>query len=402
MMQRGSFQWMKSLNKSIILNKIRTDGPISRAQIAKESNLTPPTVGSIVKELIAQGIVVESVLGTSQGGRKPTMLLINNIEFYIIGIDAGPSDMRFVLSDLSGRIISSYSSKINTSITKQEFLKMLIDGVKTITSKNEKFTEKIVGIGVAMHGVVEVDTGTSLFAPNLHLRDIPIKQELEKEFNFIVKVENDARAIAMAEKWFGENEESRNMMVVNIGRGIGAGIVIDGKLHHGEYDIAGEVGHMILDINGEKCECGNRGCLQTVASGTAIAKKAVNNLGDSPILLAIVNGDASRITGKVVYDAAKQGDKQCQEIIADAGSYIGIGLTNLVHILNPGKIIISGGVSKSEDYILAPIQKELHERALTTKAKQTEVVLSKLGDHATSLGAVALLLAELFSPTIEK
>ncbi|WP_430790568.1 ROK family transcriptional regulator [Virgibacillus flavescens] len=399
-MQRGSFQWMKSLNKSIILNKIRTDGPISRAQIAKESNLTPPTVGSIVKELIAQGIVVESVLGASQGGRKPTMLLINNSDFYIIGIDAGPFDMRFILSDLSGKVLTQDTKEIKIPITKEEFLNMLKGGVRTLISENVHIKEKIIGVGVAMHGVVEIETGTSLYAPNLDLRDIPIKQELENTFDFEVKVENDARALAMAEKWFGGNENSKNMMVVNVGRGIGAGLVINGQLYHGEYDIAGEVGHMTLDVNGETCQCGNRGCLQTFASSTAIAKRAVQSIDKSPVLSEMVGGDLAMVSGKTVYEAAKQGDENCQHIIKEAGRYIGIGLCNLVHIVNPGKIIINGGVSKAQEFLLEPIKAELQARALTPKAKQTEVVVSTLGDHATSLGAVSLLLVELFNPGV--
>lgn len=397
-MQRGSFQWMKSLNKSIILNKIRTNGPISRAQIAKDINLTPPTVGSIVKELIDQGIVKESTLGTSQGGRKPTMLVINNREFYIIGIDAGPSNIAFILSDLSGKIVDSSSNLLDASVTKEQFISMLKSGVSSLIKKYSRLKEKIIGIGVAMHGVVEVKTGTSLFAPNLDLRNVPIKQELEDAFDFVVKVENDARAMALGEAWFGDSEGSKSMMTVNIGRGIGAGIVIDGKLYHGEYDIAGEVGHMTLDINGKECECGNHGCLQTVASGPAIAEKAASSMQESGILAELVDGKATEVTGDKVYRAAVDGDKNCRQTLEAAGEFIGIGLTNLVHIINPSKIIIGGGVSEASRFILPPIKKAIEKRALTPQAKQTEVVVTKLGDHATSLGAVALLLVELFDP----
>ncbi|SDK18630.1 ROK family transcriptional regulator [Sediminibacillus albus] len=399
-MQRGSFQWMKTLNKSMILNKIRTCGPISRAQIAKETNLTPPTVGSIVKELIEQGIVKESSLGTSQGGRKPTMLVINNTGFYVIGVDAGPRTMKFGLADLSGKLIDERMIPIDKKITGSQFVDTLIKGVKELLSTHSSLTEKIIGIGVAMHGVVRVKEGISLFAPNLNLHNVAIKQELEKAFDYEVKVENDARAMALGESWFGNSEGVKSMLALNIGSGIGAGLIIDGKLYHGEYDIAGEIGHMTLDINGELCTCGNQGCLQTVASGPAIEKKAKQLLiqGKGTILAELADADPSQITGKLVHQAAVQGDQGSRQILADTGYYIGIGLTNLIHVINPSKIVIGGGVSNAGSYILDAVKRTIADRALTTEAKQTEISISSLQENATVLGAVALMLTELFDP----
>ena len=294
-MRKGTFQWMKSVNRSIILNKIRTDSPISRAQIAKETKLTPPTVSSNVKTLIAQAIVVESTLGESQGGRKPTMLLINNEEFYVIGVDVGPHVIDYAVATIAGNIITRASRELPMPITNSEFLTILKGGIQQLMADTLIHVEKIIGIGVAMHGVVEVETGTSLIAPNLGLTNIPIQEELEKAFELDVKVENDARAMALGESWFGHHGELGNMLAVNLGRGVGAGIVINGQLFHGAQDIAGEVGHMTIDIQGEICECGNRGCLQTFATGSAIAKQA------EKVLLEI---DTYPVTGEEVYELA--------------------------------------------------------------------------------------------------
>ncbi|MBM7570632.1 ROK family transcriptional regulator [Aquibacillus albus] len=398
-MQRGSFQWMKSLNKSIILNKIRASGPISRAQIAKDTKLTPPTVGSIVKELIEQDIVRESSQGESQGGRKPTMLVINHSEFYVIGIDAGPRVIEFVLSNLSGNLLEINTQSIDEKLSNQHFLELLKNGIRTLLTAYPQLQDKIVGIGVAMHGVVDVETGTSLFAPNLSLRNVPIKQELESTFDFEVKVENDARSLALGEAWFGEHENETNMMAINIGTGVGAGLVMDGRLYHGEYDLAGEVGHMAIDINGRKCQCGSVGCLQTLVSGPAIADRARQAIKKGELSVLAEKDDAD-ITGEGVYQAALTGDALSVKILQETGTFIGIGITNLIHVLNPSKVIIGGGVSKSEAFLLEPMQKTIRERALTDKAKQTKVVISKLGDHGTALGAVALLLVELFKPNI--
>ncbi len=389
-MQRGTFQLMKSVNKSNILNKIRKSEPISRAQIAKETQLTPPTVSSIVKELLDQGIVRESTLGNSKGGRKPTMLLINTDACYVIGVDAGPERVECILTDLSGEIFERVSSKLKTPITNDEFIAILKENINETIQSSTKRKDKIIGIGVAMHGVVDVTAGTSLIAPNLDLRNIPIKAELEEEYDLIIKVENDARAMALGESWFGGHGDLKSMVAVNIGRGVGSGIVINGKLYHGEKNIAGEIGHMTIDINGDICECGNRGCLQTFASGDAVAKRARDQIHRDK--------DSDTLTGQKIHELAQTGDISYIEILQETGRAIGVGLTNLIHLINPSEIVLGGGVMKGEKFILPAIKKTIDQRALTPEARKTAVTVTKLGDDATLLGAVSLLFVEVFDP----
>jgi len=390
-MQRGTFQLMKSVNKSIILNKIRTSEPISRAQIAKDTSLTPPTVSSIVKELMAQELVRESILGHSSGGRKPTMLHINTDTHYVIGIDAGPETVEGVLTDLTGKILHRTSSLLKKPLTNEQFIAILKETIYTIFDLSKIDQEKIIGVGIAMHGVVDIHTGTSLVAPILNLSNIPIKAELEEEFSLTIKVENDARAMALGESWFGGHGDVDSMVAVNIGRGVGAGIVIDGKLYHGAHGIAGEIGHMTIDINGESCSCGNRGCLQTFVSGSAIADRATKHIQE----------DSSDITGKEVFELAERGHQTSIELLHETGIIIGVGLINLIHLVNPSKIVLGGGVMKSEKFILPAILETIGRRAMTPEAKQTKVIVTKLGDEATLLGAVSLLLVELFDPFLK-
>lgn len=387
-MQRGTFQLMKSVNKSIILNKIRTSEPISRAQIAKETSLTPPTVSSIVKELIEQDLVRESTLGHSSGGRKPTMLHINAGAFYVIGIDAGPERVEGILSDLTGKVIHRTSNLLKKQLTSEQFLSSLKEIINKILGISNINEEKIIGIGIAMHGVVDVETGTSLVAPILKLRNIPIKEVLEKEFNLTVKVENDARAMALGESWFGGHDDVDSMVAVNIGRGVGAGVVMNGKLYHGAQGIAGELGHMTIDMNGEVCECGNRGCLQTLVSGEAIVERASKQIEGTP----------KKSKGEDIFKLAEQGDEHCIGLLQETGKILGIGITNLIHLVNPGKIVLGGGVMKSEKFLMPVLLETIHQRALTEDARETEILVTRLGDDATLLGAVSLLLTELFDP----
>jgi N-acetylglucosamine repressor len=395
----GSFQLMKSLNRSLILNIIREKGPISRAEIAKITKLTPPTVSNLVKELLESKLVIESDLGESQGGRKPTMLVINAKEFYIIGIDVGIETLKGVIADLNANIVTKKAVPISRPITNEGFIDLMKTCIRQLLDEGNIEYDKYLGIGIGMHGVVDVNTGTSLFAPNLQLRHIPLKVELEKEFNMLVKVENDARAMALGESWFGNGNGADDIVCVNVGSGIGAGVIINGKLFHGEHFISGEVGHMTIDIDGPKCSCGNYGCLQTFASGPAIAERAKREilLGKESLIAEMVNGDLDLIDGKIVYDAALKGDALSIEILSEAGRYLGIGLTNIIHMLNPKKIIIGGGVANANGFVLESVKETIQKRCLTQSAKQTEILLSKLGADATAIGAVTLILQELFS-----
>ncbi|ASN07421.1 ROK family transcriptional regulator [Virgibacillus necropolis] len=391
---------MKSLNRSAILNKVREDGPISRAKIAKQTKLTPPTVSKIVKELLQSEIIIEKNQGESLRGRKPTMLVINASNFHIIGLDIGPKKLHVVLADLDANLVEKYQTIIPQKITNDGLLTLMKESINHVISKRHIDKKKLIGIGVGMHGVVDVEKGVSLFAPILQLRNIPIKKFLEKEFELIVKVENDARAMALGEAWFGYGSGVNSIIAINVGRGVNAGIIINGELYHGEHFIGGEIGHMTIDIDGPRCSCGNYGCLQSFATGPAIATRAKHEIatGRVSILSQWVDNDLELIDGKMIHEAAKKGDSLSIEILSQAGRYLGIGLTNLIHTLNPSRIIIGGGVSKAEDFIMDSVKQTIHERVLEQSAKQTEILLSKLGDYVTAIGAVSLLLVEVFPP----
>lgn len=396
---RGSFKLMKSINRSLILNIIREKGPISRADIAKLTKLTPPTVSSFVKELLEAEIVIERNLGESSGGRKPTLLTLSEDMFHVIGMDVGSQNIKTILTGITGKVIKKSIVPLPAQTTNEALLSLMIDSVSGILDHTKIDEEKIVGIGVGMHGIVDVEQGSSVFAPNLNLQDIPIKRVLEERFNMMVKVENDGRAMSLGELWFGNGAGIDSFVCINVGRGIGAGIIINGKLYHGSHFISGEIGHMIIDIDGPQCTCGNYGCLQTFASGPSIVEwvKKEMRLGHSSLLTTLTKGDLEKVTGELIYLSALEGDTLCKTALQQAGRYLGVGITNVIHTVNPRRIIIGGGVSNAGDLIMDNIIQTVNQRALTNPAKQTEIILSKFGDDATAMGAVALILAELFT-----
>lgn len=402
-MQTGSFQWMKSLNKSTILNMVRLKGPISRAEIAKITKLTPPTVTNIVAELLESELIVESDLGVSTGGRKPIMLKINSSRFYVIGVYARADKINAAIANLDGKIIYQLDANVPESPTKEQFLEILKGIVAECVDLAQADGQPVLGIGVGMHGLVDPQKGESIYATHLKLRQIPIKEFLETQFNIPVQVENDVRALALAESWFGQGRDLANFICVNIGTGVGAGIILDHKLYHGSSFAAGEIGHITIDVNGPQCRCGNYGCLEAFASGPGMVlrmQKAIL-LGKKTNVSQKIKGDLAQITGEMIYEAALEGDRLASEILADTGRYLGIGLANLINIFNPSKIILHGGISRAGSLVIGPLKEVVMARALTDSAKQVSIVTSNLGKQAAVMGAFTLVLKKLFTPTPE-
>lgn len=390
----GSFRLMKSLNKTLILNVIRTEGPISRAEIAKRTNLTPPTVTNIVGELIDAGLVIEGELGESKGGRKPILLSIHSSAFQVIGVDVGINQLKIVATDLNARLIETNVTEIPSVLTEESFISLLKDGIRAIMRKRRIKKSAVLGIGIGMHGLVNPDTGVSIFAPNFYLQDMPLRDELETAFGVPVQVDNDVRAMALGESWFGSGEGIENFVCINVGNGVGAGIILDHQLYRGTSFTAGEVGHTTVDPEGPKCTCGNYGCLQTLVSGPAIADRARHRIemGEESIL------SGRDLTGETVFQAAVAGDELAQEILRETGRYLGIGIANIINTLNPARVIIGGGVANAARFIMAPLRETVAQRALKSPAQKTSIVTAALGHNATAIGAVTLVLHQLFTP----
>ncbi|KLU62442.1 N-acetylglucosamine repressor [Peptococcaceae bacterium CEB3] len=393
----GSFQWMKLQNKSNILNTIRLQGPVSRAEIAGLTGLTPPTVTNIVAELLEADLVIESELGESTGGRKPIMLRLNADGFYVLGVYAGISKVKAVSAGLDGSIRQRAVRSLPKEPSREHFLNLVKEVLYEVM---EGSNEKYLGIGVGMHGLVDTERGLSIFAPNLKLRNIPLKAELEAEFNLTVEVENDVRALALGESWFGQGQGLANFICINVATGLGAGIVLDHKLYEGSSFTAGEIGHTTIDINGPQCTCGNHGCLEALAAGPAIAERARGRIlqGDSSLLKAWTDGRLEEITAKMVHDAAKEGDALSIGVLADTGRYLGIGIANLLNTLNPSRIILTGGVAQAGDFVLGSLKETVAKRALETPARAVSIVTSEMGEDADAVGALTLVLRRIFTP----
>ncbi len=391
---------VKEINTKNILNIIRRHGPISRIEIAEMTGLTPATVTNITSELMDKRLIIEGETGDSSGGRRPIMLKIRSDYYRVIGIYIGSRRIMIITSDLLANIKHKkeikYSSK---QITIEDIEKILDDELTPIIKKYTEKNKKIVGIGIGIHGIVDSKRGVSVVAPNLGWKNIEISKIVYEKYKIPVFVDNNTRTMALGENWFGSGKNVSNFFCLNIDYGVGGCFFLNDKPLNGASFGAGEVGHTTVDINGEMCSCGNRGCLETVASVKALLKQAYEKYPenkDSKIYNGKEIESVSDIKTEDLYEAAKNGDDLAISLIKDMGEKIGIGIANIINILNPELIVINGEIISTGEILLTPIIETVKKRGFTNSVNATGIVLSKLGNVAYLKGAVVLAMQSVF------
>ncbi len=391
---RGSFELMKQLNVSAVLKVIRDNGSLSRADVAKITGLTPASVTNITKMLIEDEYLVECKVGQSSGGKPPIMLELNPNARYVIGISIGVGMIDVVITNLSAEIILKKSIEINEERYDYDFVfKELVKLINEVIECSKIEKEKILGAGVALHGIVNARTGMSIYSPYYGWKEINIKEALENELNLGVYVDNDVRAMALGESWFGITKDISNFVTLNISNGIGAGIIINNKPYYGVDFSAGEIGHIVVEGDGDKCNCGNYGCLETVASNNNITKKAIKLIkqGTNSVLKELKT-DINQLTIEDISEAAKLEDELAISIIKEAARYIGIAITNLINILNPTSIVVVGEIFENTFYAIETLNEIVKNRGMKLSSENVRIIKSMLGRDAAVVGATTLVI----------
>ena len=321
---------------------------------------------------------------------------------YIIGIDLGGTNLKAGIVDKQGKILHRLSIKTNNNAAPEtisdQIFGLIDEIIKSFQSTTagaglKSTTPDILGIGLGSPGLIDKKSETILFSPNLPLwRNIPIKHMISERFHVPCVLENDANAAAWGEKWAGAGKDVDSLVMITLGTGIGGGVVINNKLWRGAHNVAGEVGHMVIQMNGPKCSCGNYGCIEAYASATGMVRRFKESL-KSGVPSSLKN--TGEITAKTINDAALQGDKASLDIIQETGRYLGIALVNIMHILNPEMIVLAGGMTGSGDLLMNPIKQVISQGAFEASYKDTYIVFSKLGNDAGIIGAAGCLLKEL-------
>lgn len=390
---------IKDMNTSTILQIVRTKGPISRAEISKLTGLNPATVSSNTANLMEIGLVRETGIGVSSGGRKPLLIELNPGAYYVIGVDMGTTDVSTGVTDLEGRIQCKATLPFGDSRTPEQILGIIGQSIHEVLNISKLTAEEIIGIGMGIHGLVNPEKGISLFAPAFQWEDVQIAEYFSGQFGLPVSIDNDARAMALGEKWFGKAAQVSNFVFLNIGTSVGSGIYVNGELLQGAYFGAGEIGHIRVAGAEEMCFCGKKGCLATVAAGPALERlaKGAAKRGEAGRLMQLAGGDEARITGELIHQAAVEGDAYAAGLLDEAGRQIGATLSLVINLLNPEMVLVGGGVANGGEFIFRGMKEEIENRAMRHNIEHFYIGPAGLGDDCGIIGAATLILRSVFS-----
>ena len=390
---------LKVLNRILVRNIIRKQGPIARYELAKEADLTPPTVTVIVNELIEEGIVKEVGYGESSGGRRPVMLEINSKAAYIFTVRLQRGEVVTAIFDIGGNILNHHKRALDTSVAE--------DVVEAIGSSFDWLIENtginkvnVLGCGLASPGLINIHRGLIEHSSNLKWDKIPLGAMLSKRlYGIPVHVENISNAAALAEKEYGCGRGYHDFIYLNLSVGVGAGIIIGGQIYGGAKGYAGEIGHMVLiSDGGPECGCGRRGCLESLCGVKAIIEQVKKELPDQVFEKYGINKNKLEMSDLLYPPVLER--KEIQKIIKETGRWMGIAVANLVNIFNPQLIILGGELPKAGQQVLEAVIEEMNKRILKEFIGTVRVVRSSLKEEPSLMGAYALALDELFS--IEK
>lgn len=376
---------IRDINRQIVLNYVRERGPISRAEIAYETELQRSTISLIVDELKTGGLL-EEVYGESTGGRPPILLSLHTADAVAIGVDLGTLRTIIATSDLAGRVLEQ--EEFPTDPDAEKTISQIIKYTKKLIRKNKGTIE---GIGISLPGLVDPESGTALFIPYFKWRDLEISQEIRAATGLAVSADNDANAAALAELWFGRPEirEVRDFIIVLIEAGVGTGIVFDGQVYRGENGAAGEFGHMTIGEGAPiACAAGSRGCWEAFASERAALARYENLLHHS--------NSKDGISFEQLVDRALKGEKIAQSALKETAHYLGIGIANLIQGLSPEAVIVGGPMVRAWPLIVEET-KQAVEQSLCRGLTPPRIIASTLGAQPTLMGALSLILAAKFA-----
>lgn len=380
----GSSKVIRRMNASLILDRIRK-GPCSRADIARDTRLTPATVSNLVGELVAQGLVREAGEGVSSGGRKPILLSLDPNGGYVAGVHIGVRMLGVAITDLLCRPLARRTVPKLDNMSPQELVAVATEIVTELLAELSITKDAIRGVGVATPGPTDPANGVVLLCPELPgWAEVPLGPMLEEALGFSAIVEKDANAAALAEHWYGAGQDVDNVLFVYAGEGIGSGMVLRGELYRGNRNGAGELGHMSVAVDGIPCHCGNIGCMERYASGTAL-RLAAQEVWGRPVSLTEVLGEA------------QSGNPEACDLLDRAARYMGMGLVSAVNLYSPERVLVGGPIPTIYPRYIEIAAATVSEHAYPT-LRNVQVAPAGLDPDSVLLGAAALGLHSLFRP----
>lgn len=389
----------KARDRAVIETLVRNLGPLSRAEIRELTHLRWSVVSPIVRELLEESKLLEAGPSSNPMGRKQTLLQLNEEHGFTVAVSFDPENVSAAITTLSPRIRSKVTHPACLSEATEGLIRQMFACVYEVVQQAGVPKDKLRGIGIAAPGLVNVREGTSLFAANLRFwKDVPLKKIFEEEFGLPLVLENSTRARALSERILGAGEGADDMVYIEYGQGIGAGIVIDGNIVFGHDWLAGEFGHIPMVETGAACNCGSFGCLEALVGLSAIearCRKAVQD-GSNSRALEIAEFDPAKITGWTVLEASKLGDKTCIAIVEDLVEYLGLGLSTLVNLFNPAMVVLDERLNLAGEIFLQQVARVVMKQALGNATANLSFRYGKLGSDAALLGAALNVLEMIF------
>jgi len=392
--KKGDFNIVEQKNNSQkrkIIKHLFLYGAMTNTDLGQYIKLSTPKIISLLNELKIEGLIEELGQGNSSGGRRPNLYGNREDAFYIIGISINIYKTSVSIFNAKNQKIADNHILPLTISHGISIIDPIVDFTESIILEKQIPREKILGIGIEMPGMVDSATGIN---KTYMVSELPVVEVFQNKFGLEILIENDAKTRAFAELRFGLARSKRNVLAIHLDWGIGLGIIVNGKLYKGRDGFAGEFGHLPMVENGILCKCGKQGCLETIASGTAIARMAKEGMkaGRSSFLGELIDGDLENIEIRKVVQAAIMGDQYSISILANVGHWLGKGFAYLIQIFNPDLIILGGRMSEANQFILPPIQQSIQIFCNPELSNEIEIKVSELGSQAGIQGVAALLL----------
>jgi glucokinase-like ROK family protein len=386
-------------DKHVIQAVVRRFGPISRVEIHKLTHLRPNTISTLVRELLDEGCLLEAGPSDNPMGRKQVLLRLHEEHSFVAAVELDEESVIASAMDLFPRIRSSVMEPTDLNSGVEGLIRQLLSCTRRAIDEAGVSNRALIGIGIADPGLVNTEDGVVVTSSTIDSwKQVPLKEIFEREFRIPALVESKTRARATAERMLGAGQAAKDMIFVDYGRGIGAGIILDGKLLRGHRWAAGEFGHTRVSEDNTACQCGSFGCLEAVAGGVALElriRKAISE-GSTPPGLATPGGDPNGISAWQVLKAASLGDKTCSAIVEQAGNYLGLGLANLVNLFNPSMIVLDRRLEQAGQALLDQIVRIVKRQALSHSTEDLEIRFAELDQNAGVLGMGLLLLERYF------
>jgi predicted NBD/HSP70 family sugar kinase len=385
---------LRRINRRTVLRTMFADEPISRLELSQRSGLSTGTVTNVISELLAEGLVLESGFEASEGGRRRILLTFNQDYGYLLGGEVGETNIGIELFDLTLHKIKAVRYPlVSEQNTPEQVASRVVEGVRFLLNETGVPGEKILGLGLGLPGIIEHTDNELVFAPDWGWEPVPWKAMLREHLPFPVYLDNGSKIMALAEMRSNPGSQNETVAAVQIGTGVSAGVIYQGKLYRGATNSAGEWGHTVIEIDGKTCRCGRQGCLEAYIGAPGIMRHLRELDATSPFL---VPGDEVAVMTALI-EAAQQNHPMARQVIQDTYRYLGAGLANLINLFNPQRIIIGGWLGLQLGAVAFPELCRLIGRyALKQPFEVAEISLSKLGRDGVSTGGALLVLEDFF------